>query len=80
MEVQLQKWGNSIGIRIPKSLLNSLKVRENDYLKLEQKDNCIIMSKSNKNKVSLKKLFQEYKGDNLSKDFEWDSPRGNEIW
>jgi antitoxin component of MazEF toxin-antitoxin module len=60
--------------------LNSLKVRENDYLKLEQKDNCIIMSKSNKNKVSLKKLFQEYKGDNLSKDFEWDSPRGNEIW
>lgn len=80
MEIRLQKWGNSFGIRIPKNILDSLKLKENDFLKLEQVDDRIVISKSNKNKISLKKLFEEYKGDLLSKDFKWDEARGREIW
>ena len=80
MEVRLQKWGNSIGIRIPSNMLKSLNLKVNDLLEIKESDNKIIISKSKKEKISLEKLFDEYNGDNLSKDFEWDYEKGKELW
>ena len=80
MEVVLQKWGNSDGIRIPSSILKSLKFKTNDVLELKVEDDKIIILKAKKQKISLEELFKKYDGDNLVKDFEWDEPRGKEIW
>ena len=80
MEIRLQKWGNSDGIRIPSTFLKSLNLKTNDKVIIEQIEDKIIISKSKKQKISLKKLFYNYKGDNLSKEFEWDEARGKEIW
>ncbi len=80
MEVILQKWGNSDGIRIPSSILKSLKFKTNDVLELKVEDNKIIILKAKKQKISLEELFKKYDGDNLVQDFEWDEPRGKEIW
>ena len=48
MKVKLQKWGNSLDIRIPKSILSSLNFNENDILKIEQIDDKFIITKSKK--------------------------------
>ena len=80
MEVRLQKWGNSDGIRIPSSILKALNLRTNDIIKLEQVEDKIVISKNNKNKISLADRFKEYHGANLAKDFSWDDARGREIW
>jgi antitoxin MazE len=80
MEIRLQKWGNSDGIRIPSSILKSLGLKTNDIVLLKQVDDKIIITKSEKNKISLKERFENYNGNNLSKDFIWDDPEGNEIW
>ena len=80
MEIKLQKWGNSFGIRIPKSIITDLDIKENDLLDIREEDKKLIIVKKEKEKVSLLKLFQEYKGENLTKEFEWDEARGNEIW
>ncbi len=80
MEIRLQKWGNSQGIRIPKSILDSLKIKTNDYLNIEKVDDKIVITIPKNNIVDLEKLFREYNGDNLAKDFEWDKPVGREIW
>lgn len=52
METRLQKWGNSIGIRIPRSILETLNLKENDVIELINEDNKIIITKS-KNKKFL---------------------------
>ena len=80
MEVRLQKWGNSMGIRIPSNILKSLNLKINDVLEIVEKDDKIVVSKSKKGKISLKKLFDKYDGELLSKEFEWDEPVGKEIW
>lgn len=81
MEAKLQKWGNSDGIRIPKAFLKALNLKTNDRIKIEQVEDKIIISKSNQKKISLKELFDNYKGDNLAKDYSWDDiPVGKEIW
>jgi len=80
MELKLQKWGNSYGIRIPKVYLKSLNINNSDSLMIEQNDNKIIISKSKKQKISLAEKFKNYHGDNLAKEFNWDEPIGEELW
>lgn len=80
MEARLQKWGNSDGVRIPKAFLQSLNLKTNDKIIIEQVDDKIVISKCNKDKISLKELFDEYHGKNMAKEFEWDDARGREIW
>ncbi|MBR1376648.1 MAG: AbrB/MazE/SpoVT family DNA-binding domain-containing protein [Bacilli bacterium] len=80
MEVRLQKWGNSDGIRIPSSILKTLNLKTNDKLLLEQVDDKIIITIPKKRKISLKEEFKNYDGPNLAKEFEWDEQVGKEIW
>ena len=80
MEVKLQKWGNSMGIRIPNILLKEFDLKLNDELKLTYDDDKIIITKSKNKQISLAELFKNYKGKNLAKDFEWDESVGKEIW
>ena len=39
----LSKWGNSLSIRIPKSVLDVLKLSNNDKVSYQLKDNKIIL-------------------------------------
>ena len=80
MEARLQKWGNSIGIRIPHSILKELNLRINDLINIEKVEDRVVITKQKQPKISLRERFAEYKGDNLSKDFSWDESRGKEIW
>ena len=80
MEIRIQKWGNSDGIRIPSSILKSLNIKTNDILNIEAVNKKIIISIPEKKKISLEKKFKEYKGKNLAKDFSWDESVGKEIW
>ena len=80
MELKLQKWGNSNGIRIPNNILKSLNLKTNDKIELQYENDKIIISKVPKEKISLEERFLKYKGENLAKDFTWDNPQGKEIW
>ncbi len=80
MEARLQKWGNSIGIRIPNSILKDMNLKFNDILVFKQEDNKIIMSIKKDKKISLKDRFENYEGDCVSESFDWGEPMGKEIW
>ena len=80
MEIKLQKWGNSVGIRIPSSVLKSFNLKENDIIDLKEEDDRIVITKSLNKNISLLERFNNYKGKNLAKEFVWDEPKGKEIW
>ena len=80
MEARLQRWGNSVGIRIPSNILKSLDLKINDILELKEENEKIIITKSETKKISLERKFKDYKGENLAKEFNWDDPKGREIW
>ena len=89
MQLALSGWGNSLGLRIPKSIARMLGIEKGSKLALELEDGKLVLSPLGRS-VSLKKLA---KGFNLSalvsgvtsdnmpdeSDFE-DSPVGQEIW
>ena len=60
MEVRLQKWGNSDGIRIPSSILKSLNLKTNEKVDLIQDHDKIIISKQSKKHKTLEERFEEF--------------------
>ncbi len=45
MEIKIKKWGNSLAIRIPFSIIQKLKLSVNDILDIKEEDNKIIIIK-----------------------------------
>lgn len=80
MEIKLQKWGNSLGVRVPKSIVKSMNIKINDILDIKEEDSKIIISVPKKKKISLYEEFKKYNGKNLAKEFTWDESVGKEIW
>ena len=80
MEVRLQKWGNSVGIRIPSNFLKALKLKKDEEVNIIQEEDKIIITKIKNKRISLKDRIKDYNGNNLCKDFSWDDARGKEIW
>ncbi len=81
MEITVQKWGNSNGIRIPNALMNSLNLKTSDKVNMVLEDDKIIITKVKDNKkISLKDRIASYNGPNLIEPYDWGRPRGKEIW
>ena len=52
MNVTIQRWGNSQGIRIPKIVLEQANLSENDQVELTALDDSIILKKITKTRPS----------------------------
>lgn len=48
MEIELKKWGNSIGLRIPHQVAKSLKLDEESIVELTEENNTLIIKKKEK--------------------------------
>ena len=83
MEVVIQKWGNSCGIRIPSSVLKELELKENDKLDISVYSNKITLSKNYS--FNICEQVEEYKKKSNSEYIpheEWnpDDIVGREVW
>lgn len=81
MQVTIQKWGNSQGIRIPKAFLEALGMVENDIVELNRVDDNIVITKvKEKKELTLDDIFGNYDGEYAAEEFDWGSPVGKEVW
>ena len=89
MQLILSGWGNSLGLRIPKSIARILGVGKGSKMDMELKDGKLTLSPRVKpatlrklaKGLNLKSLVAKVSPDNrpAASDFE-DSPLGQEIW
>lgn len=81
MTTNIQKWGNSQGVRIPKILLDAVKWNENEEIViLVENDKIIIEKAQNKERKNIKELFEDYEGEYEPVQMDWGDPVGEEIW
>ncbi|PSF37336.1 AbrB/MazE/SpoVT family DNA-binding domain-containing protein [Aphanothece hegewaldii CCALA 016] len=45
MDIELKKWGNSIGLRIPHQIAKSFGIDENSIIELTESENALIITK-----------------------------------
>jgi len=77
MEILVKKWGNSLGIRIPKIIANDLSLRDGLKVKIEDKNGSIIISPVNN---SLNELLDQITPENIHSEIKSGNPVGNEAW
>ena len=81
METQLKPWGNSLGIRLPKALLNEAGFQPDDILSVRAENGRIVLYRTIRHKT-LEERAAEYGGKlNLEGELDWrGDPAGNEVW
>ena len=78
MTVALKKWGNSLALRIPKDILNTLAMNENSIMELSVNNGMLtVKPKSN---TLLETLVSQISSENLHKEVDTGRSVGNEEW
>lgn len=89
MYATIQRWGNSQGIRIPKVLLETLHIRENDRVELIQTEDAITIRKViSPTHRTLEERLTAFYGQPIEKieriengpEVDWGKAEGGEAW
>jgi antitoxin MazE len=80
MRVRVERWGNSLAIRIPKSLAENAKVKERMIVDLTIRQGKIIAIMAQKRKRSLKQLLDKVNTKNRHAEIDFAAPIGRESW
>ena len=76
----IQKWGNSQAIRLPKGILESVDLHENDRVEINADNDMIVIRRALKKHLKLEERIADYNGE--YRPCEWDTgmPTGKEVW
>lgn len=84
--LSIKKWGNSNGLRLPKSVMEYLEIHTEDKVKITQdklggKKRLIIEAADSDNDLTIEKLFENYTDDKVHVTIqELGEAVGNEKW
>jgi antitoxin MazE len=78
MLVQISRWGNSLGLRIPKSFAERIGVEEGSRVEVEMDDDRIIISPA-RPRYALKDLLVGMDPETMGEAFDWGPDVGREI-
>lgn len=77
MEAQLQKWGNSLGLRIPAHISRKFHLHSGSSVDLIVNQDCIVIQPK---KYTLENLLEGITEQNLHSNLLEDEPKGKEEW
>jgi antitoxin MazE len=69
MQTKVQKWGNSLALRIPKSFALNMDIKQNEFVDLSIGDGKLIITPITEKEYSLKELLAGVSEDNLHGEF-----------
>jgi len=78
METIVQKWGNSLGIRIPSLFVKEYNLKNGEKVEIFDDDGKISIRPQGD--YSLAELMEMVNTENLHKNIETGTPLGNEEW
>lgn len=82
MKATVQKWGNSLALRIPKAMAQEISVRAGSSvdLSVDEAGELLVKPTPKHPKYSLKALLSKVKPENLHRVADWGAPQGKETW
>jgi antitoxin MazE len=79
ISTQIARWGNSLGLRLPKSVALEAKVEEGDTVEVSVKSGAIVI-RSTRPTYSLDQLVARITPRNRHGESDWGPPVGDEPW
>ena len=79
MKTAIAKWGNSLGLRIPRGLAEDANLQEGTDVDIRVEGGSLIITPARK-RYDIKDLMADYKPEHRHTDVEWGEPAGKEVW
>lgn len=80
METRIQKWGNSLAVRIPKAFAEETALKEGSTVEIVLRNGKLIIAPPRRSKITLEKLLEKVTSENLHSEVQTGEPVGNEAW
>lgn len=80
METNIQEWGNSLGVRLPKAITQSQSLVAGTRVRIHETDGVIVIEPVYDTAPTLRDLLKGITPENLHKEESWGESVGNEIW
>jgi antitoxin MazE len=80
MSITLHKWGNSVGLRLPKPLLEQLGLREGAEVDVKVEGNRLVIEPARRHRYTMVELLEGITPDDRPGEVDWGPPVGREVW
>ena len=80
MRTRVQKWGNSLALRIPKAFALEVGLVEDREVELSVEKGCLIVEPPARPSYTLEELLAGVRPSNLHGETDWGPPAGKEVW
>jgi antitoxin MazE len=79
MDSKIQRWGNSLAVRIPKAFAEQAGLEEDANVDISLEGRSIVV-RARKKKLKLEDLLKGVTKANTPKPIDWGPPVGKEVW
>lgn len=80
MSVKLHRWGNSVGLRVPKPLLEQLGLAEGCQVDVKVEDGRLVIEPVRRERLTMAELLEGITPDNRPEEVDWGPAAGREVW
>jgi antitoxin MazE len=80
MKTRVQKWGNSLALRIPKSFAAEVGLDPDSSVEMSLRDGKLVVMPADKPKFTLKQLLAKVTEENLHDEVDTGPAVGGEMW
>ena len=80
MKTKVQKWGNSLGLRIPRSFAAEAQVEAGTTVNISVENGVLLIRRVHQRRYSLSDLLKKVTSRNLHGEVQTGEPVGREVW
>ena len=80
MNATVQKWGNSLALRIPRSLARDVHLQQGSVVEVAVIEGSMVVHPKGKRKYSLAGFLKAITKANCHEQQDWGKPMGREAW
>ncbi|MES2088156.1 MAG: AbrB/MazE/SpoVT family DNA-binding domain-containing protein [Patescibacteria group bacterium] len=80
MTTKIQKWGNSLAVRLPKEAAENAGLKQGSVVSIVSNDDLISIKPLSKPKETLSQLVRKISAKNRHEEIDWGKMKGKEVW
>jgi antitoxin MazE len=80
MSTKVQKWGNSLAVRLSKETVERLRIQEGSVVNIDSNTKQIVIKPEPRKETTLKDIVDGITLENRHEEVEFGKPVGKEVW
>ena len=80
MNATVQKWGNSLALRIPSSLAKDVDLHQGSVVEVAVVEGKMVVKPKKERKLSLAQMLRGVTKENRHSENNWGASKGKEVW